>query len=320
MSVRKIFCLVAVFLFVALLNWSSAKASTTPVSFQAQAESGLGSDASMTPLMLAIRDTDKKAFKSLLDHADVNASDDSGWTALMLAARVEEPSFVKALLERGAQVNVKSKNEMTPLLLAALYAKDAIAKEIAGMLIEHKADINVKGIDGATALMNAALYGKLKLLKLLLEKGAKLNDEDNHHATALTYALRGKNHVRGDNQETLDFLKSAGATGPAPGPDTNPATITIDQRPVPLNAPQPQYTETARKHGVEGIVIVRVLVGIDGLVKQVRVNRGLPDGLTAEAVRAAFALKFKPALKDGQPTLYWQSVMIEFHLRRGPGA
>jgi len=315
MAIRRIVGISTTLLFIALLTWSTAQGSTLAVFSQAQDVAGPGSDASKTPLMLAIRDTDKRVFRSLIDHADVNAKDDHGWTALMVAVRVVEPTFVKALLKKGAEVNVKGKDELTPLIITAQYAKDEPAVEIAKMLIEHKADVNAKGFDGVTALMTAAMQGKLKLLKLLLEHGANLNDEDNRHATALTYAMRR------NQQETLSFLKSAGATGPAAEPYTKPPEITAaDQRPVPLNAPQPQYTEMARKHGVEGAVTLRVLVGADGLVKQIRVTKGLPDGLTDQAMRAASELKFKPAMKNGQPVPFWQLVYIEFRLRKGPGA
>jgi len=86
-------------------------------------------------------------------------------------------------------------------------------------------------------------------------------------------------------------------------------------RPVPINAPQPRYSEPARKHNVEGNILLRVLVGEDGLVKQAIVTKGLPDGLNDEAYVAASALKFKPALLFGKPIQFWQIVMIEFRLR-----
>ena len=57
---------------------------------------------------------------------------------------------------------------------------------------------------------------------------------------------------------------------------------------------------------------MRVLMGEDGLVKQVIVVRGLPDGLNEEAVRAAFLMKFDPAIINGKPTKYWQAVDVEF--------
>jgi TonB family protein len=86
-------------------------------------------------------------------------------------------------------------------------------------------------------------------------------------------------------------------------------------KPVPINSPQPKYSELARKHHVEGIALLRVLVGEDGLVKQAIVTKGLPDGLDDEAYLAASKLKFKPALISGKPTPFWVPVMIEFQLK-----
>ena len=59
----------------------------------------------------------------------------------------------------------------------------------------------------------------------------------------------------------------------------------------------------------------RVLVGADGRVQQVRVVRGLPAGLNEEAIRAAAQMRFKPAVKNGQPVPFWVVLQIEFNLR-----
>jgi periplasmic protein TonB len=93
-----------------------------------------------------------------------------------------------------------------------------------------------------------------------------------------------------------------------------PAT-SVDTKPVALNSPQPRYTEEARKNKIQGNVSARVLVGSDGQVKQVKVTRGLPDGLDEQAIQAAYQLRFKPAMKSGQPVAYWVLVQIEFNLR-----
>ncbi|MEK6324684.1 MAG: energy transducer TonB [Acidobacteriota bacterium] len=93
-----------------------------------------------------------------------------------------------------------------------------------------------------------------------------------------------------------------------------PAT-SVDQGPVLLNNPQPRYTEEARKNKIQGTVLVRVLIGNDGLVKRVTVTRGLPDGLSEQAIQAAYQLRFKPAMKSGQPVSFWKPVAIEFNLR-----
>lgn len=100
-----------------------------------------------------------------------------------------------------------------------------------------------------------------------------------------------------------------GGTG-NPGIATN-----VDTRPVALNNPRPNYTEDARKNKVQGTVRVRVLVGADGSVKRVTVVSGLPDGLNEEAIRAAYQIRFRPAMKSGQAVAFWQAVDIDFNLR-----
>lgn len=98
------------------------------------------------------------------------------------------------------------------------------------------------------------------------------------------------------------------------GGNGGPAT-SVDTKPVPLNSPQPRYTEEARKNKIQGNVTARVLIGADGQVKQVKITRGLPDGLDEQAIQAAYQLRFKPAMKSGQPVAYWMPVLIEFNLR-----
>ncbi|HKV41518.1 MAG TPA: energy transducer TonB [Blastocatellia bacterium] len=71
---------------------------------------------------------------------------------------------------------------------------------------------------------------------------------------------------------------------------------------VPLSRPEPTYTDEARRHQILGTVKLEVQVSIDGRVKGIRrVLNPLPDGLTAEAIRTARGLQFKPAMKNGSP-------------------
>ena len=89
----------------------------------------------------------------------------------------------------------------------------------------------------------------------------------------------------------------------------------VDIRPVLLNRPRPNYTELARKNGVGGQVLLRLLIGSDGEVKRVKVTRALPDFLTEEAIRSAYQLRFKPAMKAGQAVELWQAIEVEFNVR-----
>lgn len=103
--------------------------------------------------------------------------------------------------------------------------------------------------------------------------------------------------------------------GPPPRAVETSAASVVDEKPVRLKAPTPRYTEAARANKIQGTVTMRVLVGADGEVKQVRVVRGLPDGLTDQAIEAARQAKFKPAMKDGKPVPYWVLIEMDFNIR-----
>ena len=118
--------------------------------------------------------------------------------------------------------------------------------------------------------------------------------------------------------ESLSLSRLSVAGGPQllPGtaPDPSPGT-NVDRRPIPLNAPRPEYTDKARDNKVQGVIRLRVLVGADGMVKDVRLASHLPDGLDEMAMLAARRMRFRPALKSGQPVAFWIAVEIEFNLR-----
>ena len=98
-------------------------------------------------------------------------------------------------------------------------------------------------------------------------------------------------------------------------PDRNAVATVVDQKPVPLNSPQPRYTKEARDNKIQGIVLMKLLVGTDGTVKQAKILRGLPDGLDEQAIQAAWQVHFRPAMKDGQPVSFWVTMQIEFNLK-----
>lgn len=78
--------------------------------------------------------------------------------------------------------------------------------------------------------------------------------------------------------------------------------------------PEPKYTKTARKHAVEGTVVIRCVFGSTGQVTNIHVISGLPDGLTERAVEAAKKIKFIPAMKDGHSVSMWMELQYNFHL------
>jgi TonB family protein len=69
-----------------------------------------------------------------------------------------------------------------------------------------------------------------------------------------------------------------------------------------LSKPTPIYTEEARSQKIEGEVLLEVVLEATGKLHVLKVVRGLGHGLDDAAVRAAEQIRFKPALRDGQPS------------------
>ena len=78
--------------------------------------------------------------------------------------------------------------------------------------------------------------------------------------------------------------------------------------------PEPGYTREARRMGVQGVVTLRLLLLPNGKIDRIKVVRALPFGLTENALRAACEVKFKPAIKAGNPVAQWVTIQYGFQL------
>jgi TonB family protein len=81
-----------------------------------------------------------------------------------------------------------------------------------------------------------------------------------------------------------------------------------------LSKPVPAYTDEARSKRIEGEVLLEVVLEASGRLRVLKVVRGLGYGLDDSAVRAAEQIRFKPALRDGQPSDSTAVVHIIFQL------
>ena len=78
--------------------------------------------------------------------------------------------------------------------------------------------------------------------------------------------------------------------------------------------PEPRYTPEARRLGIQGLVVLKLLLLADGKLDRVRVVKVVPVGLTENAIFAACEVKFKPAMKGGKPVAQWLKLEIPFLL------
>lgn len=97
----------------------------------------------------------------------------------------------------------------------------------------------------------------------------------------------------------------------SPAPDD---FIAVESEPVRISIDAPVYPAVAQAAGIEGTVVVRVLVGKDGRVKDVIYIDG-PEALKAAADDCARTAVFKPALMDNRPVEVWVMMPVTFRLR-----
>jgi periplasmic protein TonB len=75
----------------------------------------------------------------------------------------------------------------------------------------------------------------------------------------------------------------------------------VTKMPLPKERCTGTYTEAARRAGLEGTVVLDLVVGEDGRVREIVVVRRLGHGLTEAAVAALKRCRFAPGERDGKP-------------------
>ena len=137
-------------------------------------------------LFKAVKKGDLKTLQMLIEKgADVNVKDDDGMTPLSIAVWLAHKEDVHFLLENGADVNAKDSDGRTPLTHATANGHAEITK----FLIEKGADVNAEDSGGSTPLMYATGNGHSEIAKLLIEKGADVNAKDARYSrTPLMHA------------------------------------------------------------------------------------------------------------------------------------
>lgn len=123
--------------------------------------------------------------------------------ALLHAIKVNDSSLINKLLKNNVSVDRKDeKTSITPLMISENI-------ETIKLLIKQGANLNDKDIDGKTKLIqiisNYKGADKLNIIKLLLDKEAKVDITDNNKNTPLHYASRN------DEIEIMKLLIEKGA-------------------------------------------------------------------------------------------------------------
>ena len=89
----------------------------------------------------------------------------------------------------------------------------------------------------------------------------------------------------------------------------------VDQPPRYLRTVPPQYPYLAKRDGVEGKVLLRFVVDLEGMVRDAEVVKAEPAGVFEEAaLKAIERYRFRPAVKDGKTVMCNAAMTIAFVL------
>ena len=110
---------------------------------------------------------------------------------------------------------------------------------------------------------------------------------------------------------------TGGGLGPGEGGGTGGGIFHVGggvSPPRQIYAPEPEFSEEARKAKYQGVCTLGLIVGTDGRPSNIRVLNSLGMGLDEKAIEAVKNWKFEPAMKDGHPVRVEIAVEVDFHL------
>jgi periplasmic protein TonB len=94
-----------------------------------------------------------------------------------------------------------------------------------------------------------------------------------------------------------------------------PVRLTEDMpKPVQTLMRTPEYPSSAKLAGIEGVVIVKYVVGEDGSVRDAKVLKGPPE-LTEACLAAVRTWRFQPMVVDGAPIAFVKIARFPFRIR-----
>ena len=89
--------------------------------------------------------------------------------------------------------------------------------------------------------------------------------------------------------------------------------IVVDEKPVIITDAQPDYPQSAIDAGIEGTVVVKVIIDANGNVASAEIFRSIPR-LDNAALQTARRKVFSPGVVDGSPVSVEMNIPIAFNL------
>jgi TonB family protein len=259
-----------------------------------------------TPLHMAVMFEHKELVRLLIHYgANVNENNNILLTPLHMT---RNPGIVRELIDNGAEIDAVDYKKNTPLHLACRFGD----METVVLLIHHGANVNFQNKRGLTPLhfavdryftLNWCSPAKLEIASYLIENGAEVNIKDNKNNTPLDYAAMYC------NKDLAGLLMRNGAVKREIHEENGIMQLTFLEAPQLIRRVKPAYPRTHLR--LSGIVLLRIVVNKQGLVKDARVTSGHPL-LRCAAFNAVKKWVYEPKVIDGEARKVEFPVFIRF--------
>lgn len=84
--------------------------------------------------------------------------------------------------------------------------------------------------------------------------------------------------------------------------------------PILIHRVEPEFSEEARKSKCSGTVVIRAEIDPNGRPRNLRLSRGLGQGLDEKALDAVSQWVFRPGTREGKPVAVSALIEVTFHL------
>ena len=121
-------------------------------------------------------------------------------------------------------------------------------------------------------------------------------------------------NAKGTGESAQESEAAGGAPGVAGG--TGDVPFGGKNGPAFKDFVKPEYPAQARRQGIAGEVLLRILVSADGRVEQVEVRRSAHEALSRAAREAVLRSTFHPLRRNGTPAPCWTLLPVTFSLER----
>jgi TonB family protein len=217
-----------------------------------------------------------------------------------LLGQILADDFSDALGRTGSRLQIQNRHNPVEGSAANFYVPDVVTDPESTLILAQQ--LRVKSF----------VMGKLSL------HGGKFLLHLDSYRTSNGKGIKGLQVSWQASAEMMVTLGKQLTDFPYAGGDENTVAKSDEKGYTPprcLQCPRAEYAQQATDRRIEGVVELLTIVGTDGSVHVVHVVKGLPGGLTQEAIATVSKWKLAPALgPDGKPAVVRQIIEVVFQL------